>query len=141
MGWEPTEDRMVAAAPGADARGQAGRLAIPWTVLRPDGSAEGAGKETEMVTIGMNYRVLPGKEEVFETAFRKVLRALAGIEGHTNSKMFHEIDDPNHYVILSEWTDRTAFDGFIASEAFRAVAKWGKEEVLAGRPVHTCYEH
>ena len=34
-----------------------------------------------------------------------------------------------------------AFDGFIASDAFKKVAKWGKEEILAGRPVHTCSEH
>ena len=29
-----------------------------------------------MVTIGMNYKVLPGKEGTFETAFRKVITAM-----------------------------------------------------------------
>ncbi len=94
-----------------------------------------------MVTIGMNYRVLPGKEEVFESAFRKVIAAMAKIEGHTRSKMCRDIDDAQSYVILSEWSDRTAFDAFIASDAFRAVADWGKEQILAGRPAHTYYEH
>ena len=94
-----------------------------------------------MVTIGMNYKVLPGKEETFENAFRKVIHAMRGIQGHANSKMFRDIDDPMSYVILSEWNDKTAFDSFIASETFRNVANWGKEQILAGRPAHTYYEH
>ncbi|HWL95337.1 MAG TPA: antibiotic biosynthesis monooxygenase family protein [Phycisphaerae bacterium] len=94
-----------------------------------------------MVTIGMNYTVLPGKEEIFENAFRKVIHAMSGIQGHTRSKMFRDIDDPRSYVILSEWSDKTAFDAFIASDTFRNVANWGKEQILAGRPSHTYYEH
>ncbi len=94
-----------------------------------------------MVTIGMNYKVLHGKEETFENAFRKVIHAMSGIEGHTASRMYRNIDDANEYVILSEWSDRGAFDAFIASDTFRNVANWGKEQILAGRPSHTYYEH
>ncbi len=94
-----------------------------------------------MVTIGMNYRVLPGKEEIFESAFRKVIHAMASIEGHTSSHMYRDIDDANTYVILSVWSEKTAFDAFIASDTFRNVANWGKEQILAGRPLHTTYSH
>lgn len=94
-----------------------------------------------MVTIGMNYKVLEGKEEIFENAFRKVIKAMAGIDGHTQSRMCRDIDDHQMYVILSEWSDRDAFDAFIASETFKNVANWGKEQILAGRPSHTYYEH
>jgi heme-degrading monooxygenase HmoA len=45
------------------------------------------------------------------------------------------------YVILSEWANRAAFDAFVASEAFKNVTTWGKEQILAGRPSHTYYEH
>ena len=94
-----------------------------------------------MITIGMNYRVLPGKEETFEATFQKVLKAMGGIDGHTSSKMFRDVSDASHYVILSEWNDRTAFDAFIASDTFRKVAQWGKDEILAGRPTHSYYDH
>ncbi len=94
-----------------------------------------------MVTIGMNYKVLPGKEETFESAFRKVIHAMRTIDGHSSSKMFRDIDDPMSYVILSEWSDKNAFESFIGSETFRNVANWGKEQILAGRPSHTYYEH
>lgn len=94
-----------------------------------------------MVTIGMNYKVLPGKEETFETAFRKVIHAMRDIAGHTQTKMCRDIDDAQSYVILSDWSDRAAFDAFIASDTFRNVANWGKENILAGRPSHTYYAH
>ena len=94
-----------------------------------------------MVTIGMNYKVLPDKKETFENAFRKVITAMQSIDGHTSSKMFRDIDDSESYVILSEWNNRDAFDAFIASETFKNVANWGKEQILAGRPSHTYYEH
>jgi len=94
-----------------------------------------------MVTIGMNYKVLREKESIFENAFRKVIQAMGGIPGHTVTHMFRDIDDPQSYVILSEWSDKSAFDKFIASETFRNVANWGKENILAGRPSHTYYEH
>jgi heme-degrading monooxygenase HmoA len=94
-----------------------------------------------MVTIGMNYTVLPGKEEVFETAFRNVINAMKDMAGHTVTKMYRDIDNARSYVILSDWSDRKAFDDFIASDAFRKVANWGKEQILAGRPAHNYYEH
>ncbi len=95
--------------------------------------------ETAMVTIGMNYRVLPGKEATFENAFVKVVKAMNGIAGHGETQMFKDISDPRHYLIVSQWNDKAAFDAFIASETFRNVASWGKEQILADRPRHEVY--
>lgn len=92
-----------------------------------------------MVTIGMNYKVIKGKEKTFEEAFGKVVSALAGIEGHGESHMFRDITDPQHYLIISQWNRKAAFDAFVASDTFRNVAKWGKEEILSDRPHHEIY--
>ena len=92
-----------------------------------------------MVTIGMNYRVLAGKEQTFENAFHKVLNAMNGMDGHTETHMFRDIGDAGHYLILSKWSSKSAFDAFIGSDAFRNVANWGKEQILAGRPSHEVY--
>lgn len=94
-----------------------------------------------MITVGMNYVVLPGKEATFENAFRKVIEAMKGIAGHRESHMYRDIDHPRSYVILSDWSDRAAFEAFIASDTFRAVANWGREQILEGRPQHRYYEH
>lgn len=92
-----------------------------------------------MVTIGMNYNVLAGKEETFEKAFNKVVKAMGGIDGHADTHMFRDINDTGHYLIVSRWSDKGAFDGFIASDTFKSVANWGKEQILSGRPQHEVY--
>ena len=92
-----------------------------------------------MVTIGMNYNVLPGKEETFENAFNKVVKAMEGIDGHSTTHMFCDINDHQHYLIVSEWSSKPAFDEFIASDTFKNVANWGKEQILSGRPSHEVY--
>jgi len=94
-----------------------------------------------MVTIGMNYKVLPGKEATFYTAFRNALHATRNTAATPYPNTYRDIDDARSYVILSQWSDKAAFDGFIASDAFRNVANWGKEQILAGRPSHTYYDH
>lgn len=94
-----------------------------------------------MVTIGMNYRVLPGKETVFEQAFDNVLGAMREMPGHSESHLFHEVSEPSHYLIVSDWSEEQAFTDFIRSEQFAKVTNWGKEEILAGRPSHKVYRH
>jgi heme-degrading monooxygenase HmoA len=92
-----------------------------------------------MVTIGMNYQVIPGKEEVFEGACRKVLEVMGEASGHDRSQIFRAIDAPSEYLIVSRWTDEGAFSAFIQSETFRKVTSWGRDNILAGRPRHTTY--
>ncbi len=93
-----------------------------------------------MVTVGMNYRVLPGKQKAFEDVFDAVLNVMKSDPGHSNSALYRDVSDDQSYLIISDWNDRTAFDAFIASDKFRNVANWGKEQVLAGRPTHEVYE-
>lgn len=93
-----------------------------------------------MVTVGMNYKVLEGKGELFESVFNKVLGVMNEMKGHGESHLFKDVSDPGSYLIISEWSERSAFDAFIASERFKGVVNWGKEEVLAGRPKHEVYE-
>ena len=94
-----------------------------------------------MVTIGMNYYVLEGKEEVFENACRRVLELMQGVDGHQESQIYCRVDGGENaqYLIMSRWSDEDAFDDFIASDTFKKVATWGLANVLAGRPTHTTY--
>ena len=94
-----------------------------------------------MVTIGMNYRVLEGKEDVFEGACRKVLEVMGEASGHDASQIYRRVDGGEHaeYLIVSRWSDEEAFRSFIGSDAFKKVTSWGLTNVLAGRPSHTTY--
>lgn len=92
-----------------------------------------------MVTIGMNYDVLEGKAEKFESVFKSVLDIMNGMEGHAKSSLYKDLFKPNAYLIVSEWSDEGAFRAFTASDQFKKVVDWGKEQILAGRPSHEVY--
>ena len=92
-----------------------------------------------MVTIGMNYEVLEGKQETFENAVTNVVHAMRGVKGHEQSWLFKDVYNARRYLILSKWSDKPAFDAFIGSETFKKVTTWGKENILAGRPQHEVY--
>lgn len=93
-----------------------------------------------MMTVGMNYHVIPGKEKAFEDVFRAVLDKMGAMAGHSRSSLYRDVFDPQSYLIISDWSDRAAFEAFIGSEQFRSVANWGKEQILSRRPTHEYYE-
>ncbi len=94
-----------------------------------------------MVTIGMNYFVLPGKEQIFEDAVANVVNTMRGIDGHDTSQLFREVGDGDPtYLIVSRWNSEKDFDDFVASDAFKKVTNWGKQNILSGRPRHTTYQ-
>lgn len=99
-----------------------------------------ADRSPALITIGMNYQILPGKEKVFEDVFNAVVKKMQQMPGHSQSHLFRDVASPQRYLIISDWNDRNAFDEFIGSDQFRSVANWGKEQILAGRPTHDYYE-
>lgn len=99
-------------------------------------------KETsDMVTVGMNYHVIVGKQQDFEEKFKAVVDALRAAPGHSLSTLWKDVNDDASYLITSEWSDEQAFSDFIRSDAFRAVTDWGKEQILSTRPQHKVYKH
>jgi heme-degrading monooxygenase HmoA len=94
-----------------------------------------------MITVGMNYHVIEGKQADFEGKFAAVLDALRAAEGHTHSTLWKDVADAASYLITSEWSDEAAFMSFIQSQAFKDVTTWGKEQILSGRPQHKIYKH
>lgn len=94
-----------------------------------------------MITVGMNYNVISGKEQDFETKFAGVIDALNAAEGHSHSTLWKDVSNGSCYLITSEWSDEQAFKDFIQSDAFRDVTNWGKEQILSGRPQHKVYKH
>ncbi len=94
-----------------------------------------------MVTIGMNYFVIPGKERVFEDACAHVVKTMQGVDGHDDSHLFKEVGDGEPvYLIVSRWQSEDTFRAFVGSDAFKKVTNWGAENILSRRPSHTTYK-
>ncbi len=94
-----------------------------------------------MITVGMNYHVIPGKQADFEEKFAAVITALKAAAGHSSSTLWKDVSDDASYLITSEWSDEQAFLEFIRSQAFKDVTSWGKEQILSGRPQHKIYKN
>ena len=92
-----------------------------------------------MITVGMNYRVKPGRQQEFERKFGEVLEVIRAADGHVASSLYRDVADDAAYLIVSEWSEQGPFVEFIRSQAFRDVATWGENEILATRPRHTIY--
>jgi heme-degrading monooxygenase HmoA len=94
-----------------------------------------------MITVGMNYHVIAGKQADFEAKFAAVINALQAADGHSSSTLWKDVGDDASYLITSEWSEEQAFLDFIHSQAFKDVTSWGKEQILSGRPQHRIYKH
>ena len=92
-----------------------------------------------MITVGMNYKVRPGRQREFEQKFDAVLGALRSADGHVASHLYADVHDDCSYLIVSEWSAQERFIEFIRSQAFKDVTAWGKAEILTDRPHHTIY--
>ncbi len=92
-----------------------------------------------MVTVGMNYQIISGKEQQFESVFAKVLEVMSGMDGHVKTHLYRDVADPSSYVIFSEWSSKPAFEAFTSSAQFKNVTNWGKDQILAARPQHRIY--
>ena len=93
-----------------------------------------------MITVGMNYHVIEGKQQDFEQKFAAVIDALKAADGHVSSTLWKDVSDDASYLITSEWTSEADFKAFIQSQAFRDVTNWGKEQILSDRPRHKIYK-
>jgi chlorite dismutase len=92
-----------------------------------------------MITVGMDYKVIPGQDELFLGVFDKVLGIINEMPGHQRTNLYRDVHAPHDYLLVSEWSDESAFRAFIASDRFRNVANWGRETVLRERPRHEVY--
>jgi len=86
-------------------------------------------------TMGMFYTVKPEYRDDFVEKFDAVGDALAGQDGHRETRLLNDVDDENAFFIDSSWESRDAAMTFFRSDAFRDTVQWGRD-VLADRPRH-----
>ncbi len=92
-----------------------------------------------MVTVGMNYDIIAGKESQFESMFDKVLDIMGSMPGHAETVLYKGVKNSRCYLIVSRWSKRAAFDAFTNSDQFAKVLDWGRTKILASRPRHDIY--
>jgi heme-degrading monooxygenase HmoA len=91
-----------------------------------------------MINIGLYYDVKPGKDKEFEQLFLSVIMALKNGQGFLRGALYKRVDEPNSYLIYSEWATIDDFRKFVGSKSFREVTSMGKE-LLEHPPRHRIY--
>jgi chlorite dismutase len=94
-----------------------------------------AGEGGGFGTMGMFYTVKPDYREEFVETFGTVEEVLEGMDGHRETDLLSNVEDPNDMFISSEWDSQENAMEFFRSEEFRETVEWGRE-VLADRPRH-----
>ncbi len=92
-----------------------------------------------MITVGMNYNIIPGKDDEFIAVFTKVMKIMKDMAGHGETHLYRNVYSEHDYLIISEWTDEAAFTAFIESDRFKNDTDWGQKNVLATQPKHEIY--
>lgn len=92
-----------------------------------------------MITVGMCYNVNPGKEKEFENCYRKINDVMRTTPGFSSATFYKNVQQPQSYLIVSEWTDNAAFESFTCSDSFKNVCDWNKTKILSGKPEFNIY--
>ena len=65
----------------------------------------------------LRMRVREGCESEFETAWRSAAAEISRVPGNLRQELSCDLDDPRVFLIVSDWVDRAAADGFGRSAA------------------------
>ncbi len=65
----------------------------------------------------LRMRVREGCEQAFEDAWREAAEHIAAVPGNIRQELMRDAADPRTFLVVADWTDRAAVDGFGRSAA------------------------
>jgi heme-degrading monooxygenase HmoA len=72
-----------------------------------------------MVLERAQFRITPGREEEFETAFEQARLVISAAKGFVSATLSRGVESPSTYLLLAEWeTLEDHTEGFRGSPAF-----------------------
>ena len=68
-----------------------------------------------MIRVIIEREIAEGLEEFYESAIANLLGVMANAPGYLSGESMVEIHRPNHYVVVTRWTDEAAWDRWYRS--------------------------
>lgn len=68
--------------------------------------------DEQCVRTVLRMRARAGCEHRFEQAWQEAAREISRVPGNLRQELIRDADDPRTFLIVSDWTDRAAVDGF-----------------------------
>ena len=72
-----------------------------------------------MVTTSLSFRVQPQSLGEALSAVTEIAERMRLSPGCRHSRLFSDVDDPNAFVLVSEWPDARAAEAFLQSREFQ----------------------
>ena len=92
-----------------------------------------------MVRVLIERRIRPGAGTEYERTQRELRFEALRDQGYLTGETWRDLDDPQHYVVVSTWRTRSDWDGWARSAARRAVLERLASLVVSERI--TLFEH
>ncbi|RMG84373.1 MAG: antibiotic biosynthesis monooxygenase [Candidatus Dadabacteria bacterium] len=70
-----------------------------------------------MVRVLIERKVNPSMLEAYQLAIRNMRAHAVHHEGYISGETLRDVTDPDHFVVVSTWADRGAWERWAASEA------------------------
>jgi quinol monooxygenase YgiN len=93
-----------------------------------------------MQTFGLNYDVKPECTEDFKETLMQLFEAMRACEGHVETRLFSDVEEPNYMMIYSNWKTKAEFADFVKSETFQRALKEAVD-MLRSTPSHFAGEN
>jgi heme-degrading monooxygenase HmoA len=71
-----------------------------------------------MQSFGLNYHVKSDLIEEFKETLSELFKEMEASEGHIESTLFADVNEPNSMMIYSNWKTKAEFSEFIRSGTF-----------------------
>lgn len=84
-------------------------------------------------------RIRPGEEDAFERAFAEVASKMRGTPGHIREELLRDPAEPDSYVLVGDWTSRSAFQEWFDSPGHQRTTT-PMRRYWEGRAQHHLYE-
>jgi len=68
-----------------------------------------------MIRVIIEREVAEGLEEFYEAAIANLLGVMSNAGGYLSGESLVDIHKPNHYVVVTRWTDEAAWNRWYAS--------------------------
>jgi heme-degrading monooxygenase HmoA len=68
-----------------------------------------------MIRVIIEREIAEGLEEFYETAIADLIGVMANAPGFLSGESLVEIHRPNHYVVVTRWTDEAAWNRWYVS--------------------------
>jgi quinol monooxygenase YgiN len=88
-----------------------------------------------MQSFGLNYEVKPGLVDEFKNTMLQLIEEMNLAEGHIETKVFADVENPNSMMIYSDWKTKAEFSDFIKSDTFKDALEEAVK-MLESQPTH-----